>query len=136
MPDVPTIAEAGVPGYEATIWLGLMAPKGTPTAIVSRLNGEVVKIVSNSAVVKARWAQGAVAMPMSVVDFDKYLGRHRQVGAGRRDFGRQARAVTPASLSVSTSRHLVAMLNVLCAGASRDWSTHCARASSATTASR
>ena len=40
MPDVPTIAEAGVPGYEATIWLGLMAPKGTPPAIVDRLNAE------------------------------------------------------------------------------------------------
>ena len=41
MPDVPTIAEAGVPGYEATIWLGLMAPKNTPPAIVARLNAEV-----------------------------------------------------------------------------------------------
>ena len=45
LPDVPTIAEAGVPGYEAVIWLGLMAPKGTPAAIVSRLNAEIAKIV-------------------------------------------------------------------------------------------
>ena len=42
MPDVPTLAEAGVPGYEATIWLGVMAPKGTPAAIVERLNREVL----------------------------------------------------------------------------------------------
>jgi tripartite-type tricarboxylate transporter receptor subunit TctC len=42
LPDVPTIAEAGVPGYEATIWLGLMAPKNTPAQVVARLNGEVV----------------------------------------------------------------------------------------------
>ena len=47
MPDVPTVDEAGVPNYEATIWLGLMAPKGTPAAIVDRLNAEVAKIASN-----------------------------------------------------------------------------------------
>ena len=59
LPDVPTIAEAGVPGYEATIWLGLMAPKATPAAIVSRLNAEVVKIVANPDVARAWKAQGA-----------------------------------------------------------------------------
>src|SRR5438874_10185816 len=45
-PEIPTISEAGVPGYEATIWLGLMAPKGTPPAIVSRLNAEISKIAN------------------------------------------------------------------------------------------
>jgi len=73
MPDVPTIAESGVPGYEATIWLGLMAPKNTPPAIVSRLNAEVVKIVSNPEVAKAWKAQGAVPMTMSVAEFTRYL---------------------------------------------------------------
>ena len=48
MPDVPTIAEAGVPGYEATIWLGLMAPKGTPQEIVDRLNAEINKVDRSS----------------------------------------------------------------------------------------
>ena len=73
MPDVPTVAEAGVPGYEATIWLGIMAPKGTPTEIVNRLNGEIIKIM-NRPDVKESWAkQGAVPMPMSPADFDKYL---------------------------------------------------------------
>ena len=47
MPEVPTVDEAGVPKYEATIWLGLMAPKGTPPAIVNRLNAEVAKILAN-----------------------------------------------------------------------------------------
>ena len=46
MPNIPTVAEAGVPGYEAVIWLGLMAPKGTPPAIVSRLNAEITKIAA------------------------------------------------------------------------------------------
>jgi tripartite-type tricarboxylate transporter receptor subunit TctC len=53
LPDVPTIAEAGVPGYEAVIWLGLMAPKGTPAAIVSRLNAEVARIAASPDVARA-----------------------------------------------------------------------------------
>ena len=73
MPEVPTIAEAGVPGYEATIWLGLMAPKGTPPAIVARLNAEVAKIVANADTAKAWKAQGATPMTMSLADFTRYL---------------------------------------------------------------
>jgi len=73
LPDVPTIAEAGVPGYEATIWLGLMAPKNTPAAIVNRLNAEVVKIVANPETARAWKAQGASPMTMTVAEFTKYL---------------------------------------------------------------
>jgi tripartite-type tricarboxylate transporter receptor subunit TctC len=73
MPNVPTIAEAGVPGYEATIWLGLMAPKGTPPAIVNRLNAEIAKIVSRPDV-RAEWAkQGATPMTMHPEEFAKYM---------------------------------------------------------------
>jgi tripartite-type tricarboxylate transporter receptor subunit TctC len=72
LPDVPTMAEAGVPGYEATIWLGLMAPKGTPKEVVTRLNEAVSKIAAQSDV-KQQWTkQGAVAMVMSPEAFDKY----------------------------------------------------------------
>jgi tripartite-type tricarboxylate transporter receptor subunit TctC len=73
MPDVPTIAEAGVPGYQATIWLGLMAPRNTPQPIVARLNAEVVKIVSNPETAKAWKAQGAMPMTMGVAEFTRYL---------------------------------------------------------------
>ena len=45
-PDIPTVAEAGVPGYEATIWLGIMAPAGTPKEIVDKLNAEVMKVLA------------------------------------------------------------------------------------------
>jgi tripartite-type tricarboxylate transporter receptor subunit TctC len=70
--DLPTVAET-VPKYEATIWLGFMAPKGTPADIVNRLNAEVRKIVNNPEV-KATWAkQGAVPMSMSVPEFEQYL---------------------------------------------------------------
>lgn len=72
LPDVPTISEAGVPGYEATIWLGLMAPKGTPKAVVDKLNEAVSKISSQNDV-KQLWAkQGAVPMVMTPEAFDKY----------------------------------------------------------------
>ena len=72
MPDVPTIAEAGVPGYEATIWLGLMAPKGTPPAIVNKLNAEIAKIVAKPEV-RDEWAkQGAVPLSMNPDEFAKY----------------------------------------------------------------
>ena len=73
LPDVPTIAEAGVPGYEATIWLGLMAPKNTPAPIVARLNAEVAKIVGHPDTAKAWKAQGATPMTMSIAEFTRYL---------------------------------------------------------------
>jgi tripartite-type tricarboxylate transporter receptor subunit TctC len=73
LPDVPTVAEAGVPGYESTIWLGLVAPAGTPRAVVDRLNSEIRKI-TGSAEVEAAWAkQGATPLSMSPGEFEKYL---------------------------------------------------------------
>lgn len=72
-PEVPTVAEAGVPKYEATIWLGLMAPKGTPPAVVQRLNAEVVKIVSNAEVIGAWKKQGATPIAMNVAEFTRYM---------------------------------------------------------------
>jgi tripartite-type tricarboxylate transporter receptor subunit TctC len=73
MPEVPTVAEAGVPKYEATIWLGLMAPKGTPPAIVARLNAEVGRIVGHPDTAKAWKAQGATPMVMTTAEFGRYL---------------------------------------------------------------
>jgi tripartite-type tricarboxylate transporter receptor subunit TctC len=73
IPEMPTVAEAGVPSYEATIWLGLMAPAGTPKPVIDLLNAEVIKIM-NRPDVKEAWAKdGAVPMPMSPAEFDKYL---------------------------------------------------------------
>jgi tripartite-type tricarboxylate transporter receptor subunit TctC len=73
LPDVPTVAEAGVAGYEATIWLGIMAPKGTPQPIVEKLNAEIRKVV-NAPAVKETWAkQGAVPMNMTPAEFGAYL---------------------------------------------------------------
>ena len=47
LPDVPSIAEAGVPGYDATIWLGLLAPPGTPRDVVLKINAEITRVLSN-----------------------------------------------------------------------------------------
>jgi len=72
-PDVPTLSEAGVPGYESGIWLGLMAPAKTPRPILEKLNAEVNKIIGSEET-KAAWLkQGTYAMGMSVDQFDKFL---------------------------------------------------------------
>ena len=72
-PELPTVNDDGVPKYEALIWLGMMAPAGTPDAIVQRLNTEINKIV-NAPDVKATWSkQGAVAMSMTAPAFAKYV---------------------------------------------------------------
>jgi tripartite-type tricarboxylate transporter receptor subunit TctC len=72
-PDVPTVAEAGVPGYEATIWLGVMAPAGTPKPVVDKLNAEINKVIARPDVKEAWARQGAVPMIMTPVAFDAYL---------------------------------------------------------------
>jgi tripartite-type tricarboxylate transporter receptor subunit TctC len=73
LPDVPTVHEAGVANYEATIWLGLMAPKGTPKAVVDRLNEAVSRIAGQPDVQQAWGKQGATPMVMTPAVFDKYL---------------------------------------------------------------
>ncbi len=89
LPDVPTLNEAGVPGYEATIWLGLMAPKGTPKAVVDRLNEAVSKIASQPDIKTAWTKQGAVAMVMTPEAFDKYA---------RDDVAKWAKVITTAGI--------------------------------------
>jgi len=71
-PDLPTIAET-VPGYESTIWIGVMAPKGTPKEVISFLNTSINKVIELPDV-KAAWLkQGAVPMVKTPEEFDAYL---------------------------------------------------------------
>ena len=72
LPEVPTMNEAGLPGYEAIIWLGLMAPKGTPKAVVDKLNEAVSKIAAQPEVKQLWLKQGAVPMLMKPDAFEKY----------------------------------------------------------------
>jgi tripartite-type tricarboxylate transporter receptor subunit TctC len=72
-PDIPTISEAGVPGYEAVIWLGVMAPAGTPKPIIDKLNEEINKVISKPEV-QASWnRRGAVSMVKSPAEFEQFL---------------------------------------------------------------
>ena len=73
MPDVPTIAEAGVPGYEAIVWIGLLAPSGTPRDIVARLNGEIGKLVRTDEVKKLIATTGMEPDPDTPAQFGAYL---------------------------------------------------------------
>jgi tripartite-type tricarboxylate transporter receptor subunit TctC len=73
LPNAPTAIEAGVPGYEATIWLGLMAPAGTPKPVIDKLNAAVTAMVKRPDVVKLWTEQGAVPMSMTPEQFDKFL---------------------------------------------------------------
>ena len=90
LPDVPTIAEAGVPGYEATIWIGIMAPAGTPKPIVDKLNAEINKAINRPEMHRGVGPPGR--------DADEDVARrvrcvpaqgHREVGPGGEDFRRQ-----------------------------------------------
>jgi len=73
LPDIPTVAEAAVPGYDATIWLGIMAPAGTPKPIVDKLNAEIQKALAKPEL-REQWAQqGAVPMVMTPAEFDAYI---------------------------------------------------------------
>ena len=72
-PELPTLAESGVPGFEAVTWLGLLAPAGTPPAVVSYLNQEVVTILESSAVKGRLAAQGFTSKPMTPEGFRKFI---------------------------------------------------------------
>jgi tripartite-type tricarboxylate transporter receptor subunit TctC len=73
-PDLPTVAET-VPGYEATIWLGVMAPKGTPKDVVDYLNKHINTVIQNPEV-KAAWLkQGAIPMVMTPDEFGAFLNK-------------------------------------------------------------
>ena len=73
MPEVPTIAEAGVPGYEATVWVGLLAPAGTPADIIAKLNGEIGKLMRADEVHKLMLTTGMAPDPDTPAQFGAYL---------------------------------------------------------------
>ena len=73
MPDVPTIAEAGVPGYEAIVWIGMLAPAGTPREIVARLNGEIGRLIRTDDVKRLLAPTGMEPDPDTPAQFGAYL---------------------------------------------------------------
>jgi tripartite-type tricarboxylate transporter receptor subunit TctC len=73
LPDVPTIAEAGVAGFNATLWVGFMAPAGTPQPIVDKLNQEITRIASRPDIKEAWEKTGATPITMTQTDFKVFM---------------------------------------------------------------
>jgi tripartite-type tricarboxylate transporter receptor subunit TctC len=73
MPELPTIAEAGVPGYQATSWLGMFAPAGTPRAIIDKVNADVVALLTNAELRERLAADGAEPLGSSAREFDGFI---------------------------------------------------------------
>ena len=73
LPDVPTVAEAGVPGAEFNFWIGLLAPVKTPRDIVEKLNAEIAKILASPEVRERLARLGAVPMPLGPAPFDNFM---------------------------------------------------------------
>jgi tripartite-type tricarboxylate transporter receptor subunit TctC len=90
LPDVPTAAEAGVPGYYSTTWAGVVVPKGTPQPIIAKLNAAIVKVLSTPDVKQQFFAQGAEASPSTPEEFGRFI---------RADFDRIAKIAKVARLT-------------------------------------
>jgi len=73
LPDVPTIAEAGVPGYAAANWWGVAAPAGTPQPVIAKLHKEITAVLSSDEVQKRFTAEGAVVVQVSTAEFTKFI---------------------------------------------------------------
>lgn len=73
LPDVPTVAEAGVAGYEVNVWYGIQAPAGTPDAVVQRLNGDIVRILKEPDVIASFRNQGVEIAASTPAQFGKLI---------------------------------------------------------------
>ena len=73
LPDFPTIAEAGVAGYEAYAWAGMIGPANMPKDIVQRLNREIVEILKQKDVTDCMLSEGTIPTPSSPEEFTAYM---------------------------------------------------------------
>jgi tripartite-type tricarboxylate transporter receptor subunit TctC len=91
LPDVPTVDEAGVPGYDAVIWLGVMAPAAAPKPVIDRLNAEIGKVIARADIRESWRKQGAETMSMPPEKFGEFL---------RADIEKWAKVVKAAGIKV------------------------------------
>ena len=88
LPDVPTVAEAGIPGYEATLWLGLAAPAGTPAEIINRIHAETAKALQDPELQQSFRSAGVSATIMNPQEFGVFLrAEHEKWGKVVRETG-------------------------------------------------
>jgi tripartite-type tricarboxylate transporter receptor subunit TctC len=90
-PELPTIAEAGLPGYEQSAWHGILAPAGTPDAVIAKLNAEVSRLLRSSDVIERFTAQGIDVIGGSPADFAAFI---------RQDVAKYAKLVKTAGISI------------------------------------
>ena len=81
LPDVPTVAEAGVPGYEAYVWMGLLAPKGTPAAVIGRLNRELLGVLATDEVKRYMESAGIEIVGSTPAQFGAFYRAERALWA-------------------------------------------------------
>jgi len=79
LPDVPTAAEAGLPGFQATVWWGVVAPARTPPAVVAHLNAEINQALADPAVAKRLEDAGVVITPQTPAQFGQFIGTETEL---------------------------------------------------------
>ena len=79
LPDVPTAAEAGLPGFQATVWWGVVAPAKTPAAVVAQLNAEINQALADPAVAKRLQDAGVVITPQTPAQFGQFIGTETEL---------------------------------------------------------
>jgi tripartite-type tricarboxylate transporter receptor subunit TctC len=75
LPEIPTVAEEGIPGFEATGWFGLVAPAGTPDDVIDKINAAFVAALKDPAIVDRIHALGSDPMPMAPAEFSRFIER-------------------------------------------------------------
>jgi tripartite-type tricarboxylate transporter receptor subunit TctC len=75
MPDIPTFAESGLPGFESTGWFGIVAPGGTPADVIARINAAFVKVLKDPEVTRQIRALGSEPMPMTPPEFSAFIDK-------------------------------------------------------------
>jgi len=73
LPNVPTVAESGLPGFDYNLWVAMFAPAGTPADVVDKINRDVNRVLREPEVRERMGSLGAEAMPMSSAEFDKFM---------------------------------------------------------------
>jgi len=76
-PDLPTMAEAGMPGFDISTWFGLLAPAGTPPEVIAKWNADVVKVLNSPDVREKMLAQGAEPSPTTPAEFAAFIAKER-----------------------------------------------------------
>ncbi|HUG59049.1 MAG TPA: tripartite tricarboxylate transporter substrate binding protein [Candidimonas sp.] len=78
-PDIPTIAESGLPGYDVNVWFGFLAPHGTPKAVISKINAEMTKVLNDAEFRQKMVSMGVDPMPSTPEKFSEFLREQTEV---------------------------------------------------------